>query len=439
MNPTNNDNFNKTFRERFQDFEDHNISEDNWDAIQSKIPQKASFLQKNGRKVSLLLCLLLISTCVWQSKWDNSSTSNPQINIAKQAIDNNTLAIIEKEDPSVKNAILPSNSVSNANVRETSKVSLTSTSIINKELNSNSNSINKNELINNELIVVNKENKGLNTVGNRELNSVNKNELINDFNSEKELTRNTQSIEITPLLTQINVDKLIDFDKNNAPITSFNSIINSNKKQFKRTSLFVAVTPQYSFFNFTPNTKDKLFLSQFELTNQLSIKRLGIKIETGVSYQLTKHLAVNLALNVQSINKTISYSTQTNVLDSFKIEALNALNIRIERIANLHKLQEQNNYYLVGLNSGLTYTIGRGKMHYFVAGSLGINKLLNQTQLSSINWDMSIGIQQKISNQYSLSIAPQINYFVQKETFSSPILQAKPYTIGLKMQIMQQH
>ena len=110
MNPTNNDNFNKTFRERFQDFEDHNISEDNWDAIQSKIPQKASFLQKNGRKVSLLLCLLLISTCVWQSKWDNSSTSNPQINIAKQAIDNNTLAIIEKEDPSVKNAILPINS-----------------------------------------------------------------------------------------------------------------------------------------------------------------------------------------------------------------------------------------------------------------------------------------------------------------------------------------
>ena len=430
MNPTNNnDNFNKTFRDRFQDFEDHNISEDNWDAIQSRIPQKSSFLQKNGRKASLLLCLLLISTCVWQSKWDNSNTSNPKINTAKQAIDNNTLAIIEKGDPSVKNTILPINS-KNKSVINSKKIN--SINELNSNSNSNSNLINKNELI-----VVNKGNKGLNTNENTELNSVNNTELIDDFNSENKSINNNKSIEITPLLALINANKLINFEKKDVPITPLNSIINFNKKPLKRTSLYVAMTPQYSFFNFTPNTKDKLFLSQFELTNQLSAKRLGIKIEMGVSYPLTKHLAVNVALNAQSINKTIAYSTQTNVLDSFRVEALNALNIRIERIANLHKLQEQNNYYLVGLNSGLTYTIGRGKTRYFAAGGLGINKLLNQTQLSSINWEMSMGIQQKISNQYSLSIAPQINYFMQKETFSSPILQAKPYTIGLKMVLIK--
>jgi hypothetical protein len=438
MNPINDDNFNQSFRDRFQNFEDHDISEHNWEAIQAAIPQKMSFLQANWRKSTALLCLLLISTCVFQSKWQNTLSPDVQSTTLQQdAFSTNTNAITlnEKKDPSVKNAFSAINSISN------SVIKIEKTKTINALKN---NSINKNlikEQLNStsNLTLNNSNDLGQTINKNGELNNVNNGELNQELITKNELNNTIKTTELMALLPIINSNKTIDFNKENPELNTPFIVPNHLSFITRRSSLFFAVTPQYSFFNFTPNTKDKIYLSHFELTNQLSAKRLGIKIETGIAYQLNKHFDLNLSLNAQTINKNISYSTQTNVLDSFRIQALNASNIRIERIANYNKLEEQNNYYLIGFNAGLQYTTGNknNKLRYFIATGLGINKLLNQTKMETFNVDASMGIKRKISTQYDLSIAPQINYFMQKNTFSSPILQAQPYTIGLKMGISQ--
>jgi hypothetical protein len=234
------------------------------------------------------------------------------------------------------------------------------------------------------------------------------------------------------------INKKIDnkdlIDNEKGQITN-NSITN---KQIKKRHFYLLVTPQYSFFKFSPNTADKIYLSNFELTNSLSIKRLGIQLESGMSYELSKKWQVNFGLNTQVISKNINYSTRTNVLDSFKIEALNASNIRIERVADLNKIEEENNYYSIGFNADLAYRINNKKdgFNWFLSSGIGANQLLNQTQSRAINFNVAFGFKRTLNHQFDMILSPKLTYYIEKNSFSSPILQAQPYTIGVQMGIL---
>ncbi len=467
MNPTN-DRFNQHFRDRFQDFEDPNVSDHNWEAIQSAIPQKQSFFQRNWKKSSVLLLFLLVSTCVFQSKWHNSLAPNLlNTSISETITANNSKlnSIVEPTPPSVKTPFLTQNPIKKEIINAENKTAIKS---INSDLIA-VNSIKNNALITENKPVFNSENNAINNdnlIKNKGLINANKDELINQknsinkpelivFNKENNALINAEINDlkenITPIKTAliaqlqiINSQKPITYSVDNQEliisdskfaISNFKSKISNSKFIIHP---FINLTPQYSFFNFTPNVKDKIILNNFELNTGISPKRIGIKLETGIAIKLNKYFQINAAINAQTINKNVVYTTHTNVLDSFKVEALNVYNIRIERVANLQKIEEQNTFYAVGFNAAFQINgrINRS-LNYFISSGIGMNKLLNYSELSSSSYDFSIGVSRPFNKKYAISLAPQITYFTQNNAFSSPVLEAKPYTIGLKLGITQ--
>ena len=467
------DNFNDLFRARFQDFEDNNVSEDNWAAIQSAMTQEPSFWQRNKRKSGILVLLLFISTCAYPLLHTSVAPVCEELITIKT---NNTAkksTIVESADPLsnlTKNATsAPISNLKNViHVNEIKKINTPIKAQLNTNATSNFNTnliTNKNVVTNNNNALINNENnlKSNNSINNLTLNSainteIKNTDLItnkNTINNNNDLAINNSTVnetienkDLTTNENEINNDNkvVINNPKINDAIEN-KDLINETKNPItnksitnnplKKRHFYFLMTPQYSFFKFSPNTADKIYLSNFELTNSLSIKRLGMQLEAGMSYALSKKWQVNIGLNAQLIRKNINYSTRTNVLDSFKIEALNASNIRIERVADLNKIQEENNYYSIGVNTDLVYQINnkKGGFNWFLSSGFGLNQLINQTQSSAITVNAAFGFKHTLNNQFDIIVAPKLTYVIGKNGYSSPILQAQPYTIGVQIGI----
>ncbi len=461
------DNFNDLFRTRFQDFEDNNVSEDNWTAIQSAIAQEPSFWQRNKRKSGILVLLLFISTCAYPLLHTSVAPIYEELTTIKT---NNAIEkriVVEAADPlsNLTNNAASTHIINLKNTSTTNEIKKTNTSK-HEQLNNNAtNDFNRNLIANK--YVINNENENKDIINNKN-NVASSNSSINKTIDNKDLitNKNTFNNNNDLLINNSTINKTIenkDLTTNENAISNDNKVVTDNPKinevienkdlidnkksaitnnaitnnPLKKRRFYFLLTPQYSFFKFSPNTADKIYLSNFELTNSLSIKRLGMQLEAGMSYALSKKWQVNIGLNAQLIRKNINYSTRTNVLDSFKIEALNASNIRIERVADLNKIQEENNYYSIGLNTDLVYQINnkKGGFNWFLSSGFGLNQLINQTQSSAMNVNAAFGFKHTLNNQFDIIVAPKLTYVIGKNGYSSPILQAQPYTIGVQIGI----
>jgi hypothetical protein len=475
MSPINEDNFSNEFRKRFQDFEDIAVAEYNWKAIEAAIPKRPSFFNRHWRKTSFLL-LLLMSTCLYRAKWvDTFNDSNNLVSDVSQSLiaPKKTFDAIEKKAGSVAEKPLSRSGVqvkntSNDEFSEVEKFYKLSTfneikafkkGKLDEEIKHNSafftsltgekrNTVLslKNTLVGNDgkissvknevvgitqkdtsaskiSVVINLENE---TIDDAKIPVLNETETLPIAQVETQLKKT----ELLPFLPLLDANKIRYSEKEILHKTE-NILTNSRVMNLRKRAFYFSVAPQYSYFNFSPKTDDKLLLSNFELLNSLSTKRLSFNIETGITFRINEHFQLNMGLNARNIVKNIAYRAQKETPDSFRIQKINSLKIRLESVKGINKLQEQNTYYLVGINSGLQYSNGS----YFVAGGFGLNHLLNASKKTVLNLDFSFGFKQKINNQYDLSIAPQMTYFIKNNRFSSPVLEANPYTIGLKLAV----
>jgi hypothetical protein len=437
------DNFEEEFLKAFQGFERHDIPEHNWVAIESEIPKKSSFLKQNWKKSSILLLLLLISTCVYRTQWASFVVPNVQntiVQLPKNKIDKSAISEGSKAFELRENKNTPSVEKGFSLYKFNKKGLIQS----NK---SNDNNLSKNNFLTNDLVLQNDKGKYIkkdvfalskdnNFIEHKSTTTI-KNDSFNAFMNQRLDTINDKIVlntktDLIPFLPILNTTKMIDFNKNKLENT-FNSIVYTTQNRYRKSGFYLSLTPQYNFYNFYINTDDDVFLSNFEMRNSLLNKRLDVKIETGIFYRLNKNWQLNTSINARTVNKDIAYIAQTELKDSFQIKSIDALNIRVESVKESHKLHEQNTYFLIGFNSGIQFNINQ----WFIESGIGVNYLLNAPKMTVLNIELSIGFKQKINTKYDLNIAPQMTYFIEKKTFSSPVLQANPYSIGLKLSVLQ--
>ena len=461
-------NFNDLFRDRFKDFEINPVSDNNWDAIQSGIPKKKSFLNQY-RKSSFLLLLLLVSTCLYRynslvSADLNYVTENKNNNVkfsevipmrnttgkffyrdasilqVENSIENKSFVCVGNS--TAQNYVQPKRALFNTFSAPSTNFSLTNYVRISQIkspaaiTNSTAEKITAisatHNLINANLNVSTLEVNASPLVAQTVTSGIEGKETsnVNPLYSDQTLKFTEQ----LPLLPTINSREIKNSAENK--IVAINLMEAIAVKKSARISYFFSVSPQYSFYSYTPNTTDKILITNFESPNSFSTDRLGFTLGSGFSYKFNDNWQFNVGLNATRMVKNITYAAQGIVPDSFKIGNRTAFTVALDPVMATNIAVEQSTYYLIGFNPSVQYTTQLKNRIYFATAGASYNQLLNGNKSHAVSLDFSIGMQQRFNDTFNWSIAPKLSTFLPSDIFSTSALQSNPYTVGLQFMLL---
>ncbi len=180
---------------------------------------------------------------------------------------------------------------------------------------------------------------------------------------------NNQNFKLSELLTCLpilNNNEIKNLEENkNGAINFFDAIA---VKKSARTSYYFSIVSQYSFYGYTPNTADKILITNLESPSSLSADRLGFSLGSGFSFRFNDHWQLNVGLNATNIVKNISYSAQGIVPDSLKIDSKTAFSVALDPVIATNITVERSSYYLIGFNPSVQYTAHIKKQNLFCNG-----------------------------------------------------------------------
>ena len=263
-----NDNFNDLFRARFQDFEDNNVSEDNWAAIQSAMTQKPSFWQRNKRKSGILVLLLFISTCAYPLLHTSVAPVCEELTTIKT---NNTAkksTIVESADPLsnlTKNATsAPISNLKNViHANEIKKISLTR----NKQLNNSAISDFNINLTPNKNIIINKDNVLIND----------KNNLTSNLTSNLAINKTIRNTDLITNKNTINNNNDLAINNSTVNETIENKDLTTNENVINNDNKVVINNPK---INDVIENKDLVNETKNPITNKSITNNIGINAAT---------------------------------------------------------------------------------------------------------------------------------------------------------------
>jgi hypothetical protein len=182
-----------------------------------------------------------------------------------------------------------------------------------------------------------------------------------------------------------------------------------------------------SGFRFAPNITDEIILDRFTKTAPFAAQRLGWSVETKLLKTLKPRLRGKLSLGYQTLQKYIAYDAQKLSPDSLVLTKIDQNTYQVRVFNESETKVEDQHYDVLRLGLGLEYQLKA----CFTNLDLGLATTLQNPGLNGFV-GLGIGLEQAWTRKSLIRLSGQFNlYLPNKNSFSSAVLQAKPWTLGL--------
>ena len=209
-------------------------------------------------------------------------------------------------------------------------------------------------------------------------------------------------------------------------------------KRKSRVEAFASIMPLFSYASIKPNTEDNLLVQNISLAGQLDQSRLGLIVQVGARWPITKKILIRTAFNYTQLNQKVNYQSSSINPVGYNTQIVDNQSINVSPVYQTNNLTSALDWQLVGFGLGIEYevfTIGKTK-HYLTLGR-DINGKLIKDGLNRLNGfvNVSYRLAQNLSNGMALSIEPTLNYSLRGKTDQHGLLTLQPYGMGLKFSI----
>jgi hypothetical protein len=180
-------------------------------------------------------------------------------------------------------------------------------------------------------------------------------------------------------------------------------------------------------FRFAPSVDDEILLSRFSKTALFAAQRLGWSVEAKLLNELSPRLRGKISLGYQTLKKTIVYDAQDLSPDSLELIKLDQDTYQV-RVFNESKTKVEDQHYDV-------FRLGLGLEYQYRAcfSNIDLGLATNLQNPGIIGFvGLGVGIEKPWSDKSLVRLSGQFNLYLPKnDSFSSEVLQARPWTFGL--------
>lgn len=433
------DNIEKEYHERFQDFEE--MPDDTvWNKIQERIapePEKRPIIfwwnsyRSMGIAASVLLGLLgggyLFSTFFDITKSQSTKiTKSTPVGEKKQTTQSTQL--LTKNNTPIDATSKKTNEAENAAEKQVKTIIMTSETrerfIASKTFNENEPTINepkveelKKETFPFETLAKQEQVDGSLESKPQNQTIINGSELVsfspNSLQDTKKIIEESKEINIEqakfftkefaflmPKNTDIQlVSKVLNVPalSQNEPIFAFEEPQRERLVLIPPTEIYANVSPMLSYYVFSPNRADNFVVKDFNSSSN----RLSFAAQLGVVYPLAKKLDIRTGLSFMAGKSNFSYGLTNN--NQKVVKVIDELNIEVQPVNSINI--EQKNWQYVELQSDLLYAVK--KLH---AVSVGFRAGVQTSALNKPVFNGRIGyrISKPVNNRVALWLEPSV-------------------------------
>ena len=392
------DDFEELIRQRFKDFEMDSVPESHWDNISRRLPRQ-SFNTKWVWATAVVLIVAVVSLTF----------------ISKQGHSPNSLFVKESYD---KNNIVPNRSSDTMSF--TNKANAISAENIHQQATDKQNCSTKKPSTVAEQI----------TIPRKEFENVTI-EIV------PQLKDQSERLDLQYLKSTLYPHSMSSLNVSNIIFVIGTSINNPLPCFGYRHKLrgFINVSPLYCSYSYGPNLNDNIIVNQISTTSSFSTRRLGIKAEMGIAWPLSKCFEVYTGIGFAFVPKNVLYTSNEMRTDTVTVILTETNSYRLIPVYNSRDSYESEifkmNYLLLGIN--FNENIGSTRYYTSLSGELN---LLKGRCGENISTSFSFGIEKEISKNISYTVGPELNYYLNETPYSSTLLNAKPYTLGLRLALV---
>ncbi len=440
--------FDNHFRDRFENLEVSDISEDNWAEVQSKLhPKPFNFLKYTF--VSLLV-VVLITTPVNKLIFNldepisqKKIIANSEVKNEDSVSKNNSVKIQNIEVKSKENQVINKYKVEktapihydaslsyrthegrqqtlnrpighSSVIKNTEKArSQNITAIANTSYRANNKNIKKeNDSIQQNIQIVEKEN--IEISNSQTISSIENNKI--EF---------LQNINLT-LKSSFTVHFDLKSYKNPIP----------EKQNSSRLSYYLNFIMLNSNYSYSPNQQDDIILSNYQTPKNLSTKRFGYKAGTGVNFMANQNFDFRFGVGFTQLRKSITYNQNQLRNDTVEVVFKDANTLQITPIYQSTQQQEFQTYRFANLTAGAVFHFKTERFTYYTSIDAEWNYLINYANNQNVSAIFSAGIQRNFNLNISYRVGPVFMWNFNQKLFDSEKLNAKTNILGVKFEIL---
>lgn len=231
-------------------------------------------------------------------------------------------------------------------------------------------------------------------------NSINITEKSDVINAEKQNIFTQELVFLMPKNTDIqSVSKVLSVPAlpQNEPVFAFEEPQRERLVFIPPTEIYANVSPMLSYYVFSPNRADNFVVKDFNSSSD----RLSFAAQLGVVYPLSKKLDIRTGLSFMAGKSNFSYGLTNN--NQKVVKVIDELNIEVQPVNSINI--EQRNWQYLEIQSDLLYAIKR--LH---AVSVGFRAGVQTSALNKPVFNGRIGyrISKPVNNRVALWLEPSV-------------------------------
>ena len=206
----------------------------------------------------------------------------------------------------------------------------------------------------------------------------------------------------------------------------------SPKGNTHRLTGFLHINPFYCSYAYSPNLNDDIIVNQISTSSTFSVQRIGLKTEAGITWPVSERFKVFSGIGFAFVPKNVLYASNEMMTDTVTVILTETNTYRLIPVYDSHNIHESEVFNLEYLLLGINFNTHIGSTMYYTSVNGEFN-LMKGKYTHNMSTGFSFGIEKEMSRNISYTFGPVLNYYFNETPYSSTLLHAKPYSLGLRL------